>query len=157
MIDIYDFIEAAKAHELLSTLEPRHMEKLLGLAKEVRFGQGEVILRAGSKPDCLYFLLAGKIALEIVAPRRCFVVQTVKAGNALGWSALMDRTAGDPLQARCLEPIRALAFEGAQLRAACESDPGFGYSMTKLVLGVAADCNLGLIALLSGDHHPIAV
>ena len=88
MIDIYDFIEAAKAHDLLSSLEPRHMEKLLGLAKEVRFGRGEVILREGAKPDFLYFILEGKVTLEILAQGRCLLVQTLKAGDAAGWSAL---------------------------------------------------------------------
>jgi CRP-like cAMP-binding protein len=140
VIDIYDFIEASKTHDLLSTLEPRHMEKLLGLAKEVRFGRDKVILGEGARPDFLYFILEGKVALEIVAQERCHVVQVLKAGDATGWSALMDGVKGGHFQARSLEPIRALAFEGPQLRAACESDPGFGYDMTKLVLGIVADC-----------------
>jgi CRP-like cAMP-binding protein len=140
VIDIYDFIEAAKTHDLLSTLEPRHREKLLGLAKEVRFGRDKVILREGAKPDFLYFILEGKVALEILAQGRCLLVQVLEAGDATGWSSLMDSADGDHFQARSLEPVRALAFEGPQLRAACESDPGFGYDMTKLVLGLVAEC-----------------
>jgi CRP/FNR family cyclic AMP-dependent transcriptional regulator len=140
VIDIYDFIEAAKTHDLLSTLEPRHMEKLLGLAKEVRFGADEVILRDGAKPDFFYFILEGKVALEILAQARCLVVQVLKTGDATGWPSLMYGVSGGNFQARSLEPVRALAFEGRQLRAACESDPGFGFSMMKLVLGLAADC-----------------
>ena len=140
MIDIYDFIEAAKAHDLLSTLEPRHVEKLLGLAKEVRFGRDEIVVREGAKPGFLYFILEGKIALELLAQGRFLVVQRLEAGDAMGWSSLMDSVGGGHFQARSLEPMRALAFEGPQLRAACESDPGFGFSMTKLVLGLVADC-----------------
>jgi CRP/FNR family transcriptional regulator, cyclic AMP receptor protein len=140
VIDIYDFIEAAKAHDLLSTLEPRHKEKLWGLAKEVRFGCDEIILRDGAKPDFLYFILEGKVALEIPAHGRRLLVQTLEAGDAAGWSSLMDGAEGGHFQARSLEPVRALAFEGPQLRAACESDPGFGYNMTKLVLGLVAGC-----------------
>ena len=140
MIDIYDFIELAKTHDLLSTLEPRHMEKLLGLAKEVRFGRDEVILLEGAKPDFLYFVLEGKVALEILAQGRRLLVQTLVPGQAAGWSSLMDGVEGGHFQARSLEPVRALAFEGRQLRAACESDPGFGYDMTKLVLGLVAEC-----------------
>ena len=140
VIDIYDFIEAAKAHELLSTLDPRHVEKLLGLAKEVRFGRDEVVLREGAKPGSLYFILEGKVALELLAQERRLVVQILEAGDAIGWSSLVDGVEGNHFQARCLEPVRALAFEGRQLRAACESDPEFGYNMTKLVLGLVADC-----------------
>jgi CRP-like cAMP-binding protein len=139
VIDIYDFIEAAKAHDLLSTLEPRHMEKLLGLAKEVRFGRDKVILLEGAKPDFLYFILEGKVALEILAHGRRLLVQTLEPGEAAGWSSLMDGVEGGHFQARSLEPVRALAFEGRQLRAACESDPGFGYDMTKLALRLAAE------------------
>jgi CRP/FNR family transcriptional regulator, cyclic AMP receptor protein len=140
VIDIYDFIEAAKAHDLLTTLPPRHMEKLLGLAKEVRFARDEVILREGEKPGFLYFILEGKVALEILAQERRLLVQTLEAGDATGWSSLIDGVEGDRFQARSLEPMRALAFEGRQLRAACDSDPGFGYNMTKLVLGLVAEC-----------------
>jgi CRP-like cAMP-binding protein len=140
VIDIYDFIEAAKAHDLLSTLEPPYMEKLLGLAKEVRFGRDAVILREDAKPDFLYFILEGKIALEILAQKRRLLVQVLEAGDAMGWSSLMDGVGSGHFQARSLEPMRALAFEGRQLRAACESDPGFGYNMTKLVLRLVAEC-----------------
>ena len=139
MIDIYDFIEAAKAHPMLSTLEPRHMEKLIGLAKEVRHGADEIILREGSKADYLYFLLEGCVALEIPTRARAVWVQSLGPGDAIGWSALLG-VGGDHFQARSLEPVRALAFEGAQLRAACESDPMFGYNMSKLVLGLASAC-----------------
>ena len=140
MIDIYDFIEAAKAHDLLSTLEPRHVEKLLGLAKEVRFGRDEIVLREGAKAGFLYFILEGKVALEILAHQRRLLVQILEAGDAAGWSSLIDGVEADHFQARSLEPMRALAFEGRQLRAACESDPEFGYNMTKLVLRLVAEC-----------------
>jgi len=140
VIDIYDFIEAAKTHDLLSSLEPRHMEKLLGLAREVRFARDEVILRETAKPGFLYFILEGKVALEILAHGRRLLVQILEVGDATGWSSLLDGVEGDHFQARSLEPIRALAFEGRQLRAACESDPGFGYNMMKLALGLAAEC-----------------
>jgi CRP/FNR family transcriptional regulator, cyclic AMP receptor protein len=140
VIDIYDFIEAAKTHDLLNTLEPPHMEKLLGLAKEVRFGPDEVVLRDGAKPGFLYFILQGKVALEILTQERSLLVQVLEAGDAMGWSSLMDGVGGGDFQARSLEPVRALAFEGPQLRAACESDPGFGFSMTKLAFGLIADC-----------------
>jgi len=140
VIDIYDFIEAAKAHDLLSTLDPRHVEKLLGLAKEVRFGRDEVVLREGAKPGFLYFILEGKVVLEILARERCLLIQILQAGDATGWSSLIDGVEGDHFQARSLEPTRALAFEGRQLRAACESDPEFGYNMTKLVLRLVAEC-----------------
>jgi CRP/FNR family cyclic AMP-dependent transcriptional regulator len=140
VIDIYDFIEAAKGHDLLSTLEPRHMEKLLGLAKEVRLARDKVILREGAKPDFLYFILEGKVAIEIRAQGKGLLIQTLEAGDAMGWSSLMDGIEEDHVQARSLETTRALGFEGRQLRAACESDPGFGYDMTKLVLRLAAEC-----------------
>jgi CRP-like cAMP-binding protein len=51
----------------------------------------------------------------------------------MGWSALLP---GDRkhFQARATSHVRALAFEGPRLREAFDTDPAFGYAMTKRLL-----------------------
>jgi CRP-like cAMP-binding protein len=57
----------------------------------------------------------------------------------MGWSAVTDVNQGAHFDARALSPVRAIAFDGAQLRAACESDRSFGYEMMKALLALVTE------------------
>ncbi len=139
MISIQEFIEAAKGQELLKRFEPQHLEKLAGLAREVRFTRNQVIFREGVNPGFFYLILEGSVALEIIATGQSVLFQTLHAGDAMGWSALIDADGGAHFEARALAPTRTIAFDGAQLRAACESDPAFGYRMTRALLTLVTE------------------
>ena len=65
-------------------------------------------------------------------------MQTLFAGDELGWSALLMGT-GKHFQARTLERVDALAFEGAELLAACREDTQFGFILMQRLLGVVAE------------------
>ena len=78
------------------------------------------------------------MALEAVSDDQTVQVQTLHAGDAMGWSALT----GDGLthfQARALSPVSTVAFAGEQLRAACESDPAMGYALMKRLVELASE------------------
>lgn len=139
MIGIQEFIEAAKKQELLKRFERRHLEKLAGLAREVRFTRDQIVFREGAHSPFFYLIVEGSVVLEIVATGRSVQFQTLHAGDAMGWSSLVDAEEGAHFEARALGPTRALAFDGAQLRAACESDPEFGYRMMKALLNLVTD------------------
>jgi hypothetical protein len=62
----------------------------------------------------------GLVALEIARAGHTFRVQTLFAGDELGWSALLMGR-GKHFQARTLERVDALAFEGTELLAACRT------------------------------------
>jgi CRP-like cAMP-binding protein len=64
-------------------------------------------------------------------------VQTLSAGDELGWSALLMGS-GKHFQARALEPVEALAFEGSELLAACKEDTAFGFAFMQRLLAVVA-------------------
>jgi hypothetical protein len=66
------------------------------------------------------------VALEIAAPGHTFRVQTLFAGDELGWSALLMGEAS--ISGRTLERVDALAFEGPIL-AACGEDTLFGFTL----------------------------
>jgi CRP-like cAMP-binding protein len=80
----------------------------------------------------------GLVALEIAAPDHVLRVQTLSAGDELGWSAiLMGRR--KHFQARALERAEALAFDGGELLAACKQDAAFGYVLMHRLLGVVSE------------------
>jgi len=148
VIGITEFLENTSYCEFLKGLERRHLERLAGLAKEVRFKEGQVIFREGERHGRFYLLSEGEVALEAGGST---LVQ-LKPGDAMGWSSLVGCEGGAHFEARALTPVRALAFDGAQLAAACEADPAFGYFIMKALLGVVTERLDATRLQLAGDH-----
>lgn len=139
MFSVEEFIQATQGQELLKGFEPQHLEKLAALAKEVRFARDQIIFHEGALHGFFYLIAEGSVVLEIVAGGHSVLLQTLHAGDAMSWSSLIDTAGGTHFGARALSPVRALAFEGTQLRAACEADPAFGYLMMKSLLAMLAE------------------
>jgi CRP-like cAMP-binding protein len=125
-------------HPFVAEFEPRHVERLATLAKEVRFERDHIMFLEGDECSEFYLIVTGLVALEIAAPGHTFRVQTLFAGDELGWSALLMGS-GKHFQARTLDRVDALAFEGAELLAACREDTHFGFILMQRLLGVVAE------------------
>jgi CRP-like cAMP-binding protein len=126
------------SHPFLEGLPEKYIEMLSKLAFEVSFDQDEVIFREGDPSSLFYLILSGKVALEMAAPGRQIIIQTLDAGDELGWSSLLENTSKQ-FRARCLEPVRALAFDGARVAALCEEDHEFGYHIMRRALELVAE------------------
>jgi CRP/FNR family transcriptional regulator, cyclic AMP receptor protein len=118
-------------HPFLSGLSPRHLELVVGCASNVRFETGQYLFREEEEANQFYIIREGKVAVEIRMPNRSSItVQTVDAGEILGWSWLLP-----PYQwhfdARASEPTRAIALDGKCLRGKCENDHDLGYELLK--------------------------
>jgi len=129
---------ALAAHPFLEGLNPSHLEKLAQLAFEVTFEPDQIIFREGDPSSFFYLIVSGKVALEIAAPGRFITIQTLVDGDELGWSSLLDQV-NKQFRARCINPVRALAFDGARVIAACEEDHEFGYMVLRKILAIVAD------------------
>lgn len=126
------------AHPFLEGLPEKYIDMLSKLAFEVHFDQDEVVFREGDPSSLFYLILDGKIALEMGAPGRQIIIQTLEAGDELGWSSLLENTSKQ-FRARCLEPVRALAFDGARVVNLCEGDHEFGYHIMRRTLALVAE------------------
>jgi CRP-like cAMP-binding protein len=115
----------------------REVERLADLAKAVRFERNHVLFREGDDCSQFYLIVSGLVALEIATPARAFRIDTLTAGDELGWSSVLIDQA-KLFQARTLEDVEALMFEGADLRAMCEQDTAFGYALMRRLLGVVS-------------------
>ena len=116
-------------HPFFEGLEQPYLDLITSCASNVRFDAGEHLLREGESADQFYLLRHGRVALETYAPPRGpITVETIEAGEVLGWSWLFP-----PYQwhfgARALTPVRATAFDGACLRRKCDEDPALGYEL----------------------------
>lgn len=133
---------------------PDHVARLATMASEVHFEPGELIFREGDHSSFFYLLVSGNVALEVVAPGHPVRVATLVAGEVLGWSSLMGEN-GKQFQARALEEVHALAFDGARLRHACESDFAFGFVLMRAVLAVMAERLQAIRVQLVSVYSPV--
>jgi CRP/FNR family transcriptional regulator, cyclic AMP receptor protein len=142
-------------HPFVMEFDTRHVERLAALAKDIRFDRNHIIFREGDECSEFYLIVTGLVALEIAAPGHTFRVQTLFAGDELGWSALLMGS-GKHFQARTLERVEALAFEGSELLAACREDPAFGFALMQRLLGVVAERLQATRLQLLDMYSPVA-
>jgi CRP-like cAMP-binding protein len=131
-------LEILRGHPFVAEFRPEHVAKLAGLARQVHFDAGQVIFREGDDYSVLYLLGEGMVALELETPGRVLRVQTLHAGDVFDWSALLPH-AGKHFQARALDAVTALAFEGEELLAAFKDDPALGMAFMLKLLGVVSE------------------
>jgi CRP/FNR family transcriptional regulator, cyclic AMP receptor protein len=142
-------------HPFVADFRPEHQARLAALAKEVRFHANQVIFHEGDDHSVLYLLGAGMVALELEVPGHVLRVQTLYAGEVFDWSALLPH-AGKHFQARALDPVTALAFEGDELRASFASDPEFGLAFMLRLMGVVSERLRATRLQLLDMYSPVA-
>lgn len=145
-----------QAHAFTKGFWPDHIARLGAMAAEARFQPGELIFHEGDQSSLFYVLISGNVALEVMSPGHGLRVSTLMAGEVLGWSSVTGDN-GKQFQARALEPVHALAFDGARLRHACEADFAFGFHFMRAVLSVMAERLHATRVQLVDIYSPVAV
>ncbi|MGE5281709.1 MAG: cyclic nucleotide-binding domain-containing protein [Chloroflexota bacterium] len=112
-------------------LDPDQRELIAGCGSNRVFEAGEHLAREGDAADTFFAIRHGRIALELVAPGRGpLMIATIGAGSVVGWSWLFPPYRWS-FDARALERVRAVAFDGACLRGKCEDDKALGYELMR--------------------------
>ncbi len=112
-------------------MRPEHLELIAGCAKNVRFAAGEQLFREGEPADTFYLVRHGQVATEMWVPGRGGVrIETIEPGEVVGWSWLIPPYRWH-FDARALDTVAAMAFDGACLRGKCDADPFLGYELLK--------------------------
>lgn len=123
-----------REHPFFDGIEPRTVAFLTGCAANVRFAPGDFLFREGESANAMFLLRAGRVAMEAHTPGSGTTsLLTLEAGDVFGWSWLYPPYVWR-LDARAVEPVRALAFDGKCLRAKCEADHDVGYELLKRLL-----------------------
>lgn len=133
-----EMIEFARVYRVLSELDPAQLKKLLPLAEEAHFHRGQLIFKEGDQSLFLHLIVSGDVALEMMTGAQAIPVQTVHAGDAIGWSSLSPGSRTH-FQARALSHVDTVAFPGDRLKAACEQDPAMGYALMKQLLELVTE------------------
>ena len=128
--------ESITKHSFFRDMKPEHLALLAEGAEAVQFKVGDVLLREGEPANRFYLVESGRIALETrEAAGGSALVQTLGAGDVLGWSWLFPPFVWH-FRARAVEPARAIALSGAHLLVTAERDRDFGYELMKRVAQV---------------------
>ena len=120
----------------VTTLEPilkEHpffAELISGCARNVRFESGALIARQGDAADAFYLIREGRVAVAFPSPQREMTIQTLSAGDLLGWSWLMPPYEWQ-FDVKAVKATRAIAMDGKCLRIKCEDDTRLGYELMK--------------------------
>jgi len=126
-----DLTEILRQHPFLADLSDQHMQTLIGCASNVRFEEGSYLIREGQVADKFFLVRSGRVALEIdLSERGSLRIQTVGAGEVLGWSWLISPFRWH-FSGCAVADVRAIALDGKCLRTKCEADHDFGFEMLK--------------------------
>ena len=114
-----------------------HLKLLGDCAMATTFVREQVVFREGDLANRFYLIETGKVALEFrTSAGRLVLVETIGAGELLGWSWLFPPYRWH-FEARALEETSAVFFYGTRLRAFCDEDHRFGYELLKRMAEVA--------------------
>jgi CRP-like cAMP-binding protein len=110
-------------------LDDAYLRLIAGCGRNTGFEPGEYLFREGASADTFYLLRQGRVGLETNVPGWCpLTIGTVDAGDVVGWSWLVAPYRWH-FDARAIEPVRAIVFDGACLRGKCEDDHTLGYEL----------------------------
>ena len=116
---------------LFADLDDAYVELVAGCGTNVRFAAGDTVFAEGATADHFYLVRTGRVAIETSVPGRgAIVIETVTAGEVVGWSWLLPPYRWH-FDGRCVEPTAAVRFDGACLRAKLGADPALGYELMR--------------------------
>jgi CRP/FNR family cyclic AMP-dependent transcriptional regulator len=110
-------------------LDQSYLELVAGCGENTGFEAGQYLFREGDRADAFYLVRHGRVMLETFVPGRgALTVETVDEGDVVGWSWLFPPYRWH-FDARALDIVRAVAFDGACLRGKFDQDRALGYEL----------------------------
>lgn len=126
-------------HPFFADMDPGALAIITGCCANEVVKAGSPLYRQGDPADKFYLMREGRIQLEIYVPGRpAIVVETVEAGEIIGWSWLIPpyKWSND---ARAVEMTRLISVDGACLRRKMEADRTLGYEIFKRFIPIMAN------------------
>ncbi len=123
--------EVLAGHPFFAGLSTEHLDRLASVARPVDVEANRFIFRDGQEATCFLVVYGGDISIELHVPGKGpRIIQTVHAGEVLGWSWLFapHRWLFD---ARALNDVHAYCLDAPRLLEAVEDDHEFGFQMMR--------------------------
>jgi CRP/FNR family cyclic AMP-dependent transcriptional regulator len=124
---------------IFNGLDQASLELIAGCGQNAVFEAGEYLFREGDEANVFYLVRHGRVMVQTFVPGRGEVtLDTVDEGEIVGWSWLFPPYRWH-FDARALELVRVVAFDGACLRGKCADDNVLGYDLLMRFSQVMAD------------------
>ena len=125
------FEKVLRETSIFKDMDGPQIATLAGCAKNVAFRAEDRIFRQGEQADSFLVLREGHVAIDMDSvDQGAITVQTLDAGDVLGWSWLFPPYEWN-YGARAVLDTRAVALDAKCLRGKCDSDPALGYELMK--------------------------
>ena len=131
-------LAAVQQHPFSLGLTPEHCATLASLGTRAEYPKDALIFAEGDERHEFFLLIKGRVALEMMAQGKPLRVHTLEAGDELGWSSVLSGR-GKFYQARALEPVETIKFDGYVLLEKCRADNSFGYKIMHRLVGVVSE------------------
>lgn len=130
-----------KNSELFQDLPDGMLQTIAGLARTVKFEEGDDIYQLGDDAYDLYLLESGRIRLSMgVGNRPEGSGSVIMPGSVFGWAALLEDQPRRVATASCLEDSALGVIQGARLLALFDKEKTAGYFvMRRLATMIARD------------------
>lgn len=140
---------------LARDLDPKQIEKLASCAALLDLQPGDYLWRQGEKPEVVFLVSEGQVALEIQVPGQGGLeVDLIREGEFLPWLWLGGEYRRR-FDARVVLPAKVIALDGKQLRHLCEADHEFGYHLLKRFAHATEDrLQTARVRLMELQSHP---
>ncbi|GER90717.1 hypothetical protein KDW_48790 [Dictyobacter vulcani] len=127
-----DYDRLLAAHPFFNEFQADYLHQIACLATTVCYERNAYIFHEGDAAEQFYLITRGHVMLETfgVERRGSISIETIEAGEVLGWSWLFAPYRWH-FSARTLEEVEVIVLDGVSLRYMCEADPMFGYALLK--------------------------
>lgn len=131
--------EFVAEHPFNEGLNPSYLHLLTDCATFERFGMNQTIFRESFEADHFYLVHTGHVALQTFTQANGLTtIQTVGAGEALGWSWLYPPYRWH-FTATAIDPTEAIALNAKKLREEMQENHDFGYAISYRVGRIILD------------------
>jgi CRP/FNR family cyclic AMP-dependent transcriptional regulator len=142
-------------HPFSKDFGPQQTARLAAMARAAHFAPEQIIFRSGDECTDFYLIISGRVALEMPVGTRVLHIQTLSDGDEFGFSALITGRAMT-FQARALQPVEALVFDGGRLLEACHDDPELGFALMRRLLLIVSERLDATRLQLMDSYSPVA-
>lgn len=126
-------------HEFFAGLDDKYIDILAGAASHRQYDRDRSLFSYGNRADRFYLIASGRITVEVAAiTGPPLELQNLGPGEILGWSWLIPPYRWH-FQARALEAVDVIEFDGKKILEECERDPKFGYALFKRFSGLMSE------------------
>ncbi|MFA6281578.1 MAG: cyclic nucleotide-binding domain-containing protein [Candidatus Omnitrophota bacterium] len=128
---MHDLKPILEAHPFFQGLKEEYLNFITGCASNVRFKEGDILLKEGDPADQFFLVREGKVAVDINVPQHdSITIQTIQDGEILGWSWLVPPHK-NRFSCRAITETRVISLDGKCLRNKCEDNHDLGYELLK--------------------------